>query len=356
MPGPPLKLIIERSGEPKPWFTVYNGIKYLGEVVSNDGWEPRWGQSLDGDSFFRIVFLNAAPDDPTFGLRDSRTEGCLPGTSLDLDAGPSGQGIRSIREARTAYATPSNSGVGIAGASDEIEFYNMCLRRAASPARLGEVAGRVRELSPLAAESSKYQLYLESVPVTPASGELLLMREALQAQLALEQLMDAPTWRPALCEQGEGFIRSYMTQYRAHHLEYHRRMDVLREGLDRALPRVGALERLNALSAAGTAVNPELPEGYRALVGGIEPCAVAFDDIDLDVQPICEACDLNTWDGPPKAEVEDCLHQLDLALETQMSRLCEKLVGLCWMILARRRWIGFFVSSAPPMSMPSPMS
>jgi len=170
--------------------------------------------------------------------------------------------------------------------------------------------------------------YLESFPVTSAPGELLLMREALQAQLALEQLVDAPSRWPALREQGEGFIRSYRAQYRAHHLEYHRRMGVLRENLDRASARVGALERLNALPAVGPAVNPELPEAYGALEGGIKPCNVAADDIDLDVQPICEACGLDTWDGPPEGEVEDCLHQLDLALETQMSRLREKLVGL----------------------------
>jgi hypothetical protein len=55
---------------------------------------------------------------------------------------------------------------------------------------------------------------------------------------------------------------------------------------------------------------------------------VAADAIDLDAQPICEVCGLDTWDGPPEAEVEDCLHRLDLALETQMARLRERLVGL----------------------------
>ncbi len=623
MPGPILDFIIDRSGEPQPWTTVYNGIEYSGEVISADEWEPRWEETLEDDVFFRIVFLNAAPDDPTFDLRDTRTAVCLPGTSLDLDAGPLGEDVRSIREARAAYATRPDPGgepvqgaleeaehlarqhvldattqgfaegavlradgatlqpgdilpgpvtdvwidalaeqlladtypllpidgaafptpldddgvallfealfnshptaialeclgqfgpglelappgyedciildaiqeamdeannavdittlmrelthqVGlpgplatlyllvfiarntpavqlsvqppnslkardgelflgdritwdvlstlqwsqeitsnldrlsllqpptwrtvvpyaqqldsldaaddgdqqgnlmkslqalaaeveglstelgslardqgtpmpagllsdiemlgeIAAASDPIEFYNLCVRRAASPSRLSEAATRVRELRPFAAESSNYRhmvKYLESFPVTSAPGELLLMREALQAQLALEQLVDAPSRWPALREQGEGFIRSYRAQYRAHHLEYHRRMGVLRENLDRASARVGALERLNALPAVGPAVNPELPEAYGALEGGIKPCNVAADDIDLDVQPICEACGLDTWDGPPEGEVEDCLHQLDLALETQMSRLREKLVGL----------------------------
>ena len=36
-------------------------------------------------------------------------------------------------------------------------------------------------------------------------------------------------------------------------------MGVLRENLDRASARVGALERLNALPAVGPAINPDLP-------------------------------------------------------------------------------------------------
>ena len=623
MPGPTLDFIIDRSGEPQPWTTVYNGIEYSGEVVSAGDWEPRWGEPLEGKAFFRIVFLHTTPDDRTFDLRGTKTAVCLPGTLLDLDSGPLGEEVCSIREARAAYATRPSSGVEplqgaleeaeqlarrhaldattqgfaegtvlraddaalqpgdvlpgpvtdvwidalteqlladtypllpidgvafptpldaegvallfeallashptanavevlrqfgpgleltppgyedcaildaiqeamdtanndvdigtlvrdlthqvglsgplatlyllvfiarntpavqvsiqssnslktrdgepflgdritwdvlsalqwsadiangldtlsllqpptwrtvvpyahqlgsldaaddsaqqgklmgslqalkaeveglsaelgplarvrgapmpvalmgdiemlgeIADASDHIEFYNVCVRCAASPSRLGEAAAWARELRPFAAESSNYQhivKYLESVPVASAPGELLLMREALQAQLALEHLVDAPSRWPALREQGEGFIRSYMTQYHAHHLEYHRWMGVLREKLDRASGRVGALERLNALSAVGPVVNPELPEAYSALEGGITPCDVEPADLALDAQPICEVCGLDTWEGPPEAEVEDCLRQLDLALETQMSRLRERLVGL----------------------------
>lgn len=36
MPGPILDFIIDRSGEPQPWTTVYNGIEYSGEVISAD--------------------------------------------------------------------------------------------------------------------------------------------------------------------------------------------------------------------------------------------------------------------------------------------------------------------------------
>ena len=48
MPGPTLDFIIDRSGEPQPWTTVYNGIEYSGEVASAGDWEPRWGEPLEG--------------------------------------------------------------------------------------------------------------------------------------------------------------------------------------------------------------------------------------------------------------------------------------------------------------------
>ncbi len=626
MPGSKLEFLIHASAEPQPWVTVYNGIEYPGEVIAGDAWDSRWGERLVGDTFFRIVFLNAEPTNSDFKLRDSRTAVCLPGRSLDLDSGPLGAEVRSIREARAAYATRPGEGVEslqgvlaeaeqlaqqhvlaaavqgfaegtitradndmlqprdvlpgpvtelwidslaeqllaemyplipidgasfpkpldadgvyllfqslfdshpsaaalealsgfapglgltppgyegcpildeiqevmaaenysvavpalvkhlthqiglpttlatlyllvfiarnspsvqasvssqhglrtrggnvflgdritwdvlsalewnpemtsdldvltllqpptwltvvpyaqrivtdahfdgddqvgqqtklmgslqslkgevdhlsselrslsrdqgtsmpaalledidilqeVASAGDYVEFYNVSVRRAASPLRLGEAVARVRGLKLFAAESGQYQnmvKYLEAVPVASAPGELLLMRETLLAQLALGQLVEAPARWPALREQGEGFMGQYATQYRIHHVEYYRRMVILRERLDRAGARIGALERLNALSVVGPAVNPELPDAYRTLEQGIHPCDVGGDKIVLDSQPVCEACGLDTWGNPPEAVVEDCIHQLDLALETQMSRLREQLVGL----------------------------
>jgi hypothetical protein len=151
----------------------------------------------------------------------------------------------------------------------------------------------------------------------------MLIREALLAQLAFGQLLDAPSRWPALREQGEGFIRQYEVQYRAHHVEYHKQMAVLRERMDRASGRVEALERLNDLSAVDAAVNPELP-----LEQTIQPCDVAGDHIALETRSTCEACGLDTWGEPPIGDVDDCLHKLELALETQMARLRERFVGL----------------------------
>ena len=634
MPGSTMEFLVHPSGEPQPWTAVYNGIAYPGEVVSSYVWEPKWGEPLGGDTFFRIVFLSAAPAEPDFNLRDSRTAVCLPGKSFDLDAGPLGAEVRSIREAGAAYATRPGEGaqslggalaeaeqlaqqhmlddaaqgfaegtvirsdktvlqpgdladgpvtqvwvdalaerlladayplipndgasfpspldtdgvallfqalfashptadaldvlrgfapwlgltppgyegcsvldaiqeamdaannavaistlmdlltrqvglprplatlfvlvfiarntpgvqasVGpqsnlrtrernlflgdritwdvlstlewsheivsslstltllqpptwltvlpyaqqvvidvsfdatgdapfeatseveqqaelmsslqalqgevdhlstelrslsrvqgtplpaallgdmdilreVAAAGDYIGFCTMCVRRAASPTRLGGALGRVRGIKAFAAERSHYQNMvkcLEAVPVAYAPGELLLMREALLAQLALGQLVEAPSRWAALRGQGDGFIRQYITQYRAHHVEYHRQMVVLRERLDRAETRISALERLNGLAVVGPAVYPELPEAYRALEQGIHPCGVAGDNIAVDRHPICKKCGLNTGGPPPEAEVEDCLHQLGLALETKMARLREQLVGL----------------------------
>ncbi len=71
------------------------------------------------------------------------------------------------------------------------------------------------------------------------------------------------------------------------------------------------------------------PQPWVTVYNGIEyPCEVIGDKVALGSQPVCEACGLDTWGNPPEAVVEDCIHQLDLALETQMSRLREQLVGL----------------------------
>jgi len=219
----------------------------------------------------------------------------------------------------------------VAAANDFVEFYRACVQHAGSPPRLGEALDRVRGLKAFAAEGAHYQTmvaYVESVPATGRPGELMLIREALLAQLTLSQLLGAPSRWPALREQGEGFIRQYTVQYRAHHVEYHKQMAVLWERLDRASGRVGALARLNGLSAVDAAVNPELALEYSSLEQTIQPCDVAGDRIALETRSTCKECGLDTWGVPPIGDVDDCLHKLELALETQMARLRERFVGL----------------------------
>lgn len=629
MPGSTLDFLLDAAGIPQPWTAVYNGIEYPGELVSADEWEPRWGEPLVGDAFFRIVFLSAPVVGVEFDLKDGRVAVCLPGDTLALDAGPLGAEVRSIREARAAYATRPGSGteplqsaleeaeqlarkhlleaaaqgfgagtvVGSSGdireagdvapgpvtdywidilaaglladtyplipidglafpypldpqatsllhqamfathpsadaieafrnfgpglaltppgyddcpildviqeamagsgnavgvsvlmdrlthqegipkqlaalyllafiarntpavqvsvkatnaiqtmggtafpgdritrdllgsiawspeladgldslsllqpptwstvvpyaervspdtaasrvddtqlqarlmaslkelatetaqiasgigslsrdqgapmptelskdietvqavtaAGDFTEFYRDCVQHFGSPIRLGEAIDRVRGLSAFAAEVGHYRNmveYVASVPTatgTGGPGELMLIREALLAQLSLGQLVEAPSRWPALREQGEGFIRQYTVQYRAHHVEYHMQMAILQERLVRAATRVGALQRLNDLPAVGPTVNPELAGVYEKLVQDIHPCEVPGDEVALEMRPTCEACGLDTWDMPPVADVDHCLHQLEIALETQMARLRERFVGL----------------------------
>ena len=103
MPDSTLEFLLTASREPQPWTAAYNGFEFPGEVISANEWNPRWGELLVGDLFFRIVFLSAPAVDAAFELQDSRTGVCLPGTTLGMDAGPLGSEVRIFIKQKTAY-------------------------------------------------------------------------------------------------------------------------------------------------------------------------------------------------------------------------------------------------------------
>jgi hypothetical protein len=43
--------------EPQPFELDYHCLRYPGEIIRSENWDPAWGELLTGDRYFRIVFL-----------------------------------------------------------------------------------------------------------------------------------------------------------------------------------------------------------------------------------------------------------------------------------------------------------
>ena len=93
-------------GQRVPTSVDYQSLEYPGEVVLTPSWDTALGEPLQGDCFFRIVFLQAyAAIDPQ-ELRDARIAVCVPPRSdrqreqtLEVER-------RVLRELRARYAVP----------------------------------------------------------------------------------------------------------------------------------------------------------------------------------------------------------------------------------------------------------
>ncbi|MBI4201298.1 MAG: hypothetical protein HY531_03290 [Chloroflexi bacterium] len=91
-------------GERKRVTTYYLGLEYPGEVVAVGAWEPSLGGPLQGDSFFRVVFLQAHAELDPQQLTDARIAVCVPpGGRRPQERDLELQG-RVLREIRARYA------------------------------------------------------------------------------------------------------------------------------------------------------------------------------------------------------------------------------------------------------------
>ena len=95
-------------GQRTPITVPYLGLEYPGEVVLAPAWEPALGEPLQGDRFFRIVFLQTHVQIDPQELQDARTAVCLPPRSdrqreraLEIER-------RVLRELRTRYTVPES--------------------------------------------------------------------------------------------------------------------------------------------------------------------------------------------------------------------------------------------------------
>ena len=102
----------------QPVLAVYGGIRYAGELVRAAAWEPSLGSALDGDVYFKVVFLESPPAPPAGDLRDGRIAVHVPGPPSPARQRAEAE-LRTLREAQAGYA--AEVGDTLAAQAHEIE-------------------------------------------------------------------------------------------------------------------------------------------------------------------------------------------------------------------------------------------
>ena len=102
----------------QPVSAVYGGIRYAGELVRAAAWEPSLGSALDGDVYFKVVFLESPPAPPAGDLRDGRIAVHVPGPPSPARQRAEAE-LRTLREAQAGYA--AEVGDTLAAQAHEIE-------------------------------------------------------------------------------------------------------------------------------------------------------------------------------------------------------------------------------------------
>ena len=102
-------------GEPRVWleqfphgqvshfYCDHQGLRYQGEVIRADRWDPAWGEPLTQDAFFRIVLLQQRGRQQSFKIQDSRIVLCLPEAGQSHRRGRLTNEVSSIRETLGVY-------------------------------------------------------------------------------------------------------------------------------------------------------------------------------------------------------------------------------------------------------------
>ncbi len=95
-------------GEPQAFAHDYLGLRYPGEVIRANSWDPVWGEPLTGELYFRIVLLlrrQGAPTARRSEVHDSRIAVCTPGAGISRQRGRLTGELTTIRETEALYLT-----------------------------------------------------------------------------------------------------------------------------------------------------------------------------------------------------------------------------------------------------------
>ena len=98
-----LRLDPEALGQVQPWVVVDRGLEYPGEVIVAETVDPRWGQPLEGDVCFRVVFYTVPRRVPTAQIQDSRIAMAVPRRAAGSTVEGLGREIQAVRETRERY-------------------------------------------------------------------------------------------------------------------------------------------------------------------------------------------------------------------------------------------------------------
>ncbi len=92
-------------GESQPFTLSYRGLQYEGEVLFAEEWNPLWGDALEGDIYFRIVFLRSRRAVPLDTLNDSRIAVCIPRRRNPSQRDALNRDLTAVRETMATYRT-----------------------------------------------------------------------------------------------------------------------------------------------------------------------------------------------------------------------------------------------------------
>ena len=95
-------------GEPQAFAHDYLGLRYPGEVIRANRWDPVWGETLTGEVYFRIVLLLRRQGPPTARrseVQDPRIAVCTPGAGISRQRGRLTGELSTIRETQALYLT-----------------------------------------------------------------------------------------------------------------------------------------------------------------------------------------------------------------------------------------------------------
>lgn len=102
-PGSPFQL--SPAGEPQLITVSYRGLRYRGEVISSERWDPALGRPLEWDLYFRIVALLNPRSVPAGDIQDSRIAVCVPGRGTSRRRGQTDRELAALRETQALYIT-----------------------------------------------------------------------------------------------------------------------------------------------------------------------------------------------------------------------------------------------------------
>lgn len=154
-------------------------------------------------------------------------------------------------------------------------------------------------------------------------GELALDRVSLMERMAPAALLADPTLWPSLQPMFTWFQGRYRAFYTDYHRSYHREVAQARAELEKALPRLQALERLNTIAELGPPVGVGLGVEYQEALAALLPCS--REGLSPEA-PLCPGCGLRPAARPPAVQVEDLLRRLEGALGQQQARLSSQAV------------------------------
>ena len=90
---------------PQRWSVTHRGLEYPGEVVFAEGVDRAWGQPLQGDVCFRVVFYTVPRRIPAGHILDPRIAIAVPRRAADQGREALSLELQSVRESKERYLT-----------------------------------------------------------------------------------------------------------------------------------------------------------------------------------------------------------------------------------------------------------